>query len=78
MNCEHPEIVLDYVPQVSGDTNVIMLTMRVCCAQCGPLRFIGIDMGLSLNRPSTSVDGCILHLPVIGELEEAEAGRLVS
>ena len=78
MSCQHKWIEMDYVPQIAGDTNVLVMTMRATCRDCGPLRFLGIDEGLSLSRPSTSTDGCVLHLPVIAEMDEPERERMLA
>ena len=79
MTCQHLRgIELDYVPQVAGDTNVLVMSIRVSCPDCGRLRFLGIDAGLSLSQPSTSTDGCVLHLPVIGEMDEPERERMLA
>lgn len=75
MNCLHPIIELDYVPQASNDTNVLVLSIRAQCSVCGPLRFIGVDEGISLRRPSTSTDGCVVHMPIIPNFEEVEHER---
>ena len=72
MTCLHPIIELDYVPQASDDTNVMVLSIRAQCSVCGPLRFIGVDEGLSLRRPSSSTDGCVVHMPMVPEFEEVE------
>lgn len=73
MSCLHNGLIeLDMHPQVGRDTNVMVLSLRARCTQCGPLRFLGIDAGISLERPATSTDGCVLHLPVITEFDEPE------
>lgn len=72
MNCEHKMIDLDYVPQAGKDTNVMVISLRLRCRDCGPLRFLGVDAGITLAQPATSTDGCVLHLPVLPEFEEVE------
>ena len=79
MSCQHPNgIELDYMPQVAGDTDVLVMTIRASCPICGRLRFLGINAGLSLSQPSTSTDGCVLHLPVIAEMDEPERERMLA
>jgi hypothetical protein len=78
MSCYHEVIELDYVPQIGKGSNVMVLTLRAQCRDCGPLRFLGIDEGISLSRPATNIDGSVLHLPVLGEFEEPEHERMAS
>ena len=70
-DCNHEMIDLDYLPQTKEGSNVVLLSLKVSCRHCGPLRFVGIDAGLSLSQPSTSTDGCVVHIPVVPELDDA-------
>ena len=72
MSCNHPMIELDYIPQAFEDTEVLMLSISARCRLCGPLRFIGIDEGLSSSQPSTSTDALVVRMPVIPEFDEIE------
>lgn len=72
MSCFHPRIELDYIPQAFDDTKAIVLSISARCRVCGPLRFIGIDEGLSLSRPSSSTDALVVRMPVVPQFDEIE------
>ena len=73
--CVHQFIDLDYIPQASADTNVLVLSIRASCQRCGPLRCIGVEHGLSTRRPATSADGFVIHVPMVPEFDDPEHER---
>ena len=52
--------------------------VKIRCNQCGePFRFLGVDSGLSFERPMTSIDGLELRAPIEPELVPMLAARAV-
>lgn len=73
MSCQHTDYDIFFDPQASDDSNVRRLCIRARCAHCRtPLRFIGIEEGSSLLRPSTSADGFTAWIPGVMGVEDVE------
>lgn len=76
MTCEHTDYDIIIDPQASEDSNVRRLMFRARCQSCRmPLRFIGIDEGCSLMRPSISADGLTVWIPGVMGIDEPETVR---
>jgi hypothetical protein len=63
--CEHEQ--LDFAINVTAfeDRPGRALDISGKCKACGaPIGFVGLPMGISMNRPTVSIDGHELRLPV--------------
>lgn len=78
--CHHTDYDMLIEPEAYEDTNVRRLVMQVRCKHCKqPLRFIGIDEGCSLLRPSIDSDGFRVFIPGVMGIDDAEVeNRLAS
>jgi len=53
------------------DTGRFVAEVRIICVQCRePFRFIGIEPGVSWDKPACSIDGIEALLPVEPEIEK--------
>lgn len=72
--CPHPTLGLDAQLTAMSDSNVRCLQLMVKCQACQcQMIFIGAPLGVSLNRPTMSIDGSMLYIPVFPEGEERPA-----
>lgn len=52
------------------DTGRFTADIKVRCASCGePFRFLGVPPGIRWDRPTCSIDGLELHVPIEPEGE---------
>jgi hypothetical protein len=72
--CPHPSIACDVNITAMTDSNVRCLQLTVKCPVCdGTFLFLGAPMGVSLGRPTMSVDRSMLYIPMVPEGEEPPA-----
>lgn len=73
--CPHPSIALDVKLTAMSDSNVRSLQVMIKCSECQcQMIFIGAPMGVSLARPTRSVDGSMLYIPMVPEGEVPDVG----
>jgi hypothetical protein len=71
--CPHPGVEVHTEFTAMTDTNVRAMQLMVKCAHCKQqFTFLGLPMGVSLSRPTMSVDGSVLYAPMVPEGEEPD------
>lgn len=65
MKCEHKDFTAHVVVTRIEDVKGFFADIRVKCADCGlPFEFVGVDAGLSYEKPMASVDAQELRAPI--------------
>lgn len=79
VRCPHSDLDIHVNVVVMSDTNVRSVEITARCKICEePMRFIGVPMGISLARPTVSVDGEELRVPMVPASEEPDKGTDVT
>lgn len=71
--CPHSDLDIHVNIAVMMDTNVRSMEVTARCKICGEaMRFLGAPIGISLARPTVSVDGTELRVPMVPASEEPD------
>lgn len=70
-DCTHPQFGAVVSVARVIDVGEFVAEIKVGCVQCGiPMRFKGVQAGLSYDRPTVTIDGTELHAPCEPEYEK--------
>ena len=74
--CEHIDFMASVTVNRLEDVVRFVADVTIQCAECGkPFRFLGLPGGVSLDRPTVSIDRTEARLPIApGSLFEEEGG----
>jgi hypothetical protein len=73
--CPHTTVAIDAQLTAMSDSNLRSMQLAVKCSACGcQMLFLGAPMGVSLQRPTRSVDSSMLYVPMYPEDEEPAVG----
>lgn len=75
VDCRHEDFYAVVAVARIEDAGAFLMEARVCCKQCGiPMRFLGVEAGLSYEEPRVSIDSVTLHAPMEPETEKQLQG----
>ena len=76
MTCQHINFqVGTQVTLIEDKPGVRMLDIKMRCADCGkPFEFVGPPVGVNYYRPTVSLDGQIMTVPIVPEGEKQPEG----
>lgn len=64
--CPHKDLSFHIKMTIFTDRPGRSLDITGCCKACrAAVRFVGAPIGISLNRPSMSLSGDEIHLPIL-------------
>ncbi|MGI9487329.1 MAG: hypothetical protein ACR2RF_15920 [Geminicoccaceae bacterium] len=74
IQCQHSDVHFDINQNHFGDTNVSSLDLTATCKICGVrFKFLGLPVGVSMAKPTVSVDGYEVKLPMVASNEKPDS-----
>jgi hypothetical protein len=65
MTCAHPVLLTDFLVNRLADSEQFIFEVQLRCSECRVrFRWIGLPVGVEMQRPTTSADGFELRAPI--------------